>query len=277
MTKETAKQEQEFTQAPKAETGKPALTPQQQRFRKKGSKALVAYKNLMVANKGWLYLSGFEIYNLLFSGLPGIVGMGLRNLSLRLFTKSYGKGTVVGRDVLIRQPSRVALGRGVIIDDFSVLDVRDSGQSSEDEPNIDGPSITVEDFSFIGRNTSVVAKGASITLGKGCNISSFCRIASETSIEIGESVLIASYVYIGPGNHHRDQETGRVVVEAEMEKRGGVSIGSGCWIGTRATILDGVKIGKNAIIGAHSLVREDVPDGAVVAGVPAKIISQIQE
>jgi acetyltransferase-like isoleucine patch superfamily enzyme len=58
-----------------------------------------------------------------------------------------------------------------------------------------------------------------------------------------------------------------------METKGGVSIGSGCWIGARATILDGVQIGDGAVIGAHSLVKDNVPAGAVAAGVPAKIIS----
>lgn len=270
MTQKTASHKTTFSDS-EQESTKPALTPQQQRFRSKGSKALRTYKNLMVADKSWANLFGFELYMILFSGLPGILGMGSRNILLRAFTKDFGKGTVIGRDVLIRQPSRVSLGRGVIVDDSAVLDVRDSNTQ------LDTPSISVEDYSFIGRNTAIVAKGAQITLGKGSNISSFCRIASETSITIGESVLIASYVYIGPGNHLRDLETGRVVVEADMEKRGGVQIGSGCWIGTRATILDGVRIGKNAVIGAHSLVREDVPDGAVVAGVPAKIISQLED
>lgn len=246
----------------------PALTPQQQRFRPKGTAALDTYRNLMVADRGWVNLLSFEVYQLLFLGLPGILGFGARAIALRAFMESYGKGTMLGRHVLVRQPSRIALGRGVIIDDYAVLDVRDAKHQQT------SPRIDIGDYSFIGRSSAIISKGAHITLGKGTNISSFCRIASESSIRIGESVLIASYVYIGPGNHHRDETTGRVVVEAEMEKRGGVTIGSGSWIGARATILDGVHIGENAIIGAHSLVREDVPAGAVVAGTPAKIISQ---
>ena len=57
-----------------------------------------------------------------------------------------------------------------------------------------------------------------------------------------------------------------------MEHGTGLVIGKNVWIGARVTILDGVKIGDNAIIGAHSFVREDVPANAVVAGVPAKLI-----
>lgn len=225
----------------------------------------------MVGDCGWFTLAGFELYMLLSAGLPGILGFASRKVLLPRFLKSIGKGSVVGKQVLLRQPSRISIGKGVIVDDFTVLDVREAANQTKE------PEIHIGDYCFIGRNTALVAKGAQISLGPGVNISSFCRIASETRIEIDESTLIASYVYIGPGNHHRDEETGRVVVEAAMEKRGGVRIGKGCWIGTRATILDGVTIGDNAIVGAHSLVRSDVPDGAVVAGVPAKILSQIKD
>ena len=51
-----------------------------------------------------------------------------------------------------------------------------------------------------------------------------------------------------------------------------VIIGDNVWIGTRVTILSGVKVGNGAVIAAGSLVKDNVPDNAMVAGVPAKII-----
>ena len=54
-----------------------------------------------------------------------------------------------------------------------------------------------------------------------------------------------------------------------------VKIGSRVWIGAHATILSGVTVGNNAVIAAGAVVTKDVPDNAVVAGVPAKIIKTI--
>ena len=51
----------------------------------------------------------------------------------------------------------------------------------------------------------------------------------------------------------------------------------GVWIGSNATILQGVTIGKNAIVGAGSTVTKDVPDNAIVGGVPAKVIRYLTE
>jgi acetyltransferase-like isoleucine patch superfamily enzyme len=243
-----------------------AMSPQQQRFSGEGVSPLVRYRELVLGEGNWLNLLGYELYHLLFASLPGMVGYGSRSLFLPKLLKSGGRGAMVGKNVLFRQPDRIELGRKVMLDDYSVLDVRDR------EGQIESPSIKLGDNCFIGRQSSIVAKGGKVFLGNACNVSSHCRIATESSIEIGESVLIASYVYIGPGNHQRGSD-GRVMIEGEMEIKGGVKIGSGSWIATRATILDGVSIGKNVIVGAHSLVKDDVPDGAVVAGTPAKIIA----
>lgn len=56
------------------------------------------------------------------------------------------------------------------------------------------------------------------------------------------------------------------------EDRKGVYIESGVWIGTRAVILDGVRIGKNSIVAAGSIVNKDVPPYSIVGGIPAKVI-----
>jgi acetyltransferase-like isoleucine patch superfamily enzyme len=242
-----------------------AMSPQQKRFSAQGLLRLKAYKDFVVGDKGWGFLFAFEVYSLFVSSCSTLLGIGLRSLLLPMFFKRFGKGTVVGRGVAIRQPHLISLGRSVIVDDGAVLDIRSPLDKNKEA------GIEIGDHVLIGRNSIITTKGGQIKLGNACNISTNCRIATRSKIEIGDSVLIAAYVYIGCGNHRFDDPS-KPIIEQAMDVRGGVRISSNAWIGAKSTILDGVSIGKNAVIGAHSLVREDVPDNAIVAGTPAKLI-----
>ncbi len=242
----------------------PAMTAQQQRITSNKQGKLSTYRSLVIGDGGWGYFLGFELYNLLFANLPGALGLGLRTTILPLLLKKSASGLAMGRAVTIREPKRISFGKSVIVDDFVTLDVRATEAKNDS-------GISIADNSTIGRYTSIVSKNASISLGRACNISSHCRIATESSITIGESVLIAAYCYIGPGNHRFD-DVDKPIMSQGMEPGAGVVIGNNVWVGTRATILDGVTIGDNAIIGAHSLVTEDVPANSIVAGTPAKVV-----
>jgi len=239
----------------------PAMTPQQRRLSSVEHGELAAYKQYVLGEGGWLDLVRYEFLTLMGGNLPGILGFGFRSLFYPSMFRSCEKGVVFGRSLVIRGAGHIQLGRKVLVDDFATLDARDGG------------ALDIGAHVSIGRFSIVAAKGGAIRLGSGVNIGTNCRIATQSLIEIGESVLIAAYAYIGPGNHQiGDGET--PLIERPMELRGGVRIGAHAWIGARATILDGVTIGERAVVGAHSLVREDVPPGAVVAGTPARIIGK---
>lgn len=253
----------------------PAMTPQQRAFASdRGS--LNTYRQVMVGEAGWGSFIAFEFYRLLLANMESILGIALRRLVLPVFLKRAGRGLVVGHGVTFRQPGKITVGKKVIIDDYALVDVRTKPDANTQPPTHAGggkstPEVSIGDFVYIGRQSIISAKYGKISLGAGVNIGSASRIATQGSIEIGESVLISSYVYIGGGNHGSEQ-LDVPIMEQEMELKGGVSIGKDTWIGTKATIVDGVKIGSGVIVGAHSLVREDVPDNAIVAGAPAKII-----
>ena len=70
----------------------------------------------------------------------------------------------------------------------------------------------------------------------------------------------------------RDQEKYKDII-----KYGKISVGSRTFIGCNSTILPGVKIGERCVIGAGSVVTKDVPDGTVVAGVPARVVMTTEE
>lgn len=240
---------------------KPAMTPQQSALTGESGGALSLYKSLAVGTRAsWLHFVHYEFLTFFLSNMTGILGFGGRALLYPGLLKRCGKRPAIGRGVVIRNPQSISFGDKILIDDYAALDVR--GEAGE---------ISLGNFVSIGRFTTVTAKQGAVTLHDGANIGSYCRIATQSKVVIGESTLVAAYCYIGPGNHQAgDEDT--PLISREMDIRGGVHIGKNCWIGAGALILDGVTIGDGAIVGAHALVRDDVPAGAVVVGSPARII-----
>ncbi|MDE6471661.1 MAG: sugar O-acetyltransferase [Clostridia bacterium] len=112
--------------------------------------------------------------------------------------------------------------------------------------------------------------GQNIKVGKNVFINSGCCFQDQGGIEIGDNVLIGQQVVIATINHDFNPSKRANMYPAS------VKIGNGVWIGAHATILSGVTIGDNAIIAAGAVVTKDVPQNAVVAGVPAKIIKKIE-
>lgn len=94
-------------------------------------------------------------------------------------------------------------------------------------------------------------------------------IASQIVIE--DYVLIGSGVHIYVSNHCFNDPTTAIFFQGHDDVKP-VHLGYGCWIGANSIILPGVTIGRNAVIGAGSVVTKSVPDYAVAAGNPAKIL-----
>jgi acetyltransferase-like isoleucine patch superfamily enzyme len=237
------------------------MTPQQARLSDPEKQGIGLYRSLAVGEDRSLgHFLYYEAATTLLSNLPGALGFGARALAYPvLFQRVVGR-LGFGRGVVLRVPSQISLGRGVLVDDYATLDVRGA----------DG-SISLGDRCVIGRYSTVAAKGGSIEIGAGANVGSYCRIATNSKVVIGQSVLIGAYCYIGPGNHQKG-EAGQALIASEMEIKGGVTIGAHSWLGAGVTVLDGVTIGERAIIGAHSVVMHDIPDEAVAVGAPARVI-----
>jgi acetyltransferase-like isoleucine patch superfamily enzyme len=236
------------------------MTPQQRDLSDTKRSGLSLYRTLAVGNASLLHFLGYELSQFLFANTAGLLGFAARSVLYPPLFASCGKRPAIGRGVLLRVPKHISLGSGVLIDDNAALDVR--GQDGR---------IDIGDRVSIGRLTTIAAKHGTIALQPGTNVGSYCRVATNSRIEIGESVLIGAYCYIGPGNH-TEGTSDEPLIARPMDIRGGVEIGAHAWLGTRVTVLDGVRIGKRAIIGAHSLVKDDVPDDAIAVGVPAKVI-----
>lgn len=125
----------------------------------------------------------------------------------------------------------------------------------------------------IGDETKV---GSFVEIQKGAVIGKRCKISSHSFI--CEGVTIGDGVFIGHNvNFINDKYPAATTSDGELKTEADwtctpTSVGDQASIGTGSTILCGVRIGRGAMVGAGSLVTKDVPDGALVAGHPARII-----
>lgn len=111
--------------------------------------------------------------------------------------------------------------------------------------------------------------GEGISIGDGSGLGINCRVRGPQ--KIGNNVMMGPNCNILTSSHKTDDITIPMIKQGEHPKKC-VQIGNDCWIGLNVVIMPGVRIGNGCIVGAGSVVTKNVPDFAVVGGVPAKII-----
>ena len=112
--------------------------------------------------------------------------------------------------------------------------------------------------------------GKNIKIGKNVFINACCKFQDQGGIEIGDGVLIGHNVTLATLNHDENPKDRQNIYPKPIK------IGNNVWIGSNATVLQGVTIGDGAIVGANAVVTKDVPSNTVVAGIPAKIMRKVR-
>lgn len=127
---------------------------------------------------------------------------------------------------------------------------------------------------YCGDNVNIES-GADFGLGKDIHVGNNSGLGIHSSVRgplyIGNNVMMGPEVIIMTGSHKTDSTVIPMCQQGFLEDRP-VTIGDDVWIGTRVIILPGVNIGKGVIVGAGAVVTNDIPDYAVVGGVPARIL-----
>ena len=154
----------------------------------------------------------------------------------------FGHGSVIQRPVRLWGESRIGIGDDVFVGAGSWLQVLDE-----------------------------CTEPLALTSGSGTSIAGTCVLSAASSVSLGKQVLLARNVYIAD-HVHRYDDPERAVLAQGITGIAPVEICDGAWLGQNVVICPGVRVGRGAVIGANSVVREDVPDFSVAVGAPARVV-----
>lgn len=149
------------------------------------------------------------------------------------------RGLRVGRNVEFVCPSKIELGEGVWFAGNAYV-------------NAGGPN-------------------GSVSIGERSHFDQFCVLYGQGGLRIGSGCAFASGVTVYTQTNQAEAQLGKPVIEQPV-LYAPVTIGDDVWVGARAVILPGVAVGPHAVIGAGAVVRDDVPEWGIVAGVPARLV-----
>jgi acetyltransferase-like isoleucine patch superfamily enzyme len=185
-------------------------------------------------------------------GLPPYYG----RLPLSRLTK---KGYISPHAVLCHH--KLKLGNHIYIDD-GVMVFQDK----------DGETVEIGDSVHIHRDTIIqTGAGGKLTIGNQSCIQPRCQFSAyKGSIAIGHRAEIAPACAFYPYDH--GMAPGLSVIEQPISTKGGIILGDDVWLGYGVVVLDGVCIGKDAVIGAGSVVTKNIQAEAIAAGNPARVI-----
>lgn len=116
-----------------------------------------------------------------------------------------------------------------------------------------------------------IGEGGRVIIGADTHIQPRCQLSAyQGSLTIGRQVQIAPGCQFFPYEH--GTALGQPICEQPLHTKGGIVIEDDVWIGAGVIVLDGVRIGSGAVVGAGSVVTKDVPDRAIAAGTPARVV-----
>lgn len=190
----------------------------------------------------------------------------IRGLFYKLTVKESRGLLFVGSHSRIKHKAKVSFGKTVTLG----RNVEINALSEE--------GIRIGNNVSILSNTIIECTGVMRSIGKGLTIGNNVGIAQNCFIQVRGKVTIGDDVIMGPGvsifseNHNFDDPD--LPVHLQGETRKGVTIENGAWIGTKSIILDGVRVGRNSIVAAGSIVTRDVPSYSMVGGVPARVMKE---
>ncbi len=120
----------------------------------------------------------------------------------------------------------------------------------------------------------VASEQAALEIGDRTRMSGLCVLSAAERVSLGRAVLLGRNVYIAD-HIHGVMEPDVPIFEQPLEKVEPVEIGDRAWLGQNVVVLPGVTIGAGAVVGANSVVADDVAPRTVVVGAPARPVREL--
>lgn len=204
----------------------------------------------------WLWRAGYRFWGRMGSRLAGLGMGGYRSRdTLPWMTRKGYISPSAEIDADLRLGANVFVGERAVI-------LRSGGDGI----------VELLDGVQINRDCSLeIFEGGSITIGEQVGLQRGCiLVAAVQPITIGRRAEIAPYCAFFSYDHGIEPD--REIFGQPLSSKGPIVIGEDAWLGTRVTVLSGVTIGRGAVVGAGSVVVCDIPDNAIAAGSPARVI-----
>ena len=121
-------------------------------------------------------------------------------------------------------------------------------------------------------NVWITAPGdARVQIGEGSFLNLNVMVAAVELVEIGDHCMFANGCFVTDGNH-RFEDPDKPVTWQGFTSKGPTRVGDNVWCGANVVITSGVSVGERCVLGANSVVTEDLPPFSIAAGVPARIL-----
>ena len=174
----------------------------------------------------------------------------------------------MGKNVTLRHPQLISMGRSVIIEDFVTIDALSKSGITL------GNNVTIAKYTTIQCTGVIRSLGEGLIVGDNSAIGAYSFIGAQGGIKIGANVIMGPRVSFHAENHNYADPL--IPIRLQGESRQGIFVEDDCWIGANSIILDGVCIGQGTVVAAGSVVTKNMPPFTIIGGVPARVLKQRQ-
>lgn len=140
-----------------------------------------------------------------------------------------------------------------------------------------GERVRISEYSTISAWKKI--KEPNLVIGNNVRIGAFAHITCANEIIINDGTLLGKHVTITDNSHGNNSfmEMRVPPYRRDLYSKGPVHIGRNVWIGDKVTVLPGVNIGDNVVIGSNSVVTKDIPQNCIACGIPARVIKVVNK